>query len=500
MSKKSLNFKITSIISILILGMGIISYLGITKIGEINDSLGALIDGPVVRVNIAQELKGIFFLQLFNQRSFMMETRSAEHARLENLMNERTKEFYALAEKYNLLAGTQGKKDIAEILQLYTAWWERTKDIRQISLTDKNTALLEIEKVGQQTRNPLISLVEGMSKRNQEELQKEDKRTDKIYEDARSLVIWISVSLVVVGIALSIYILRALTIVINRVIEDLSVNSTQVKEAALQISSSSQNLSQASTEQASSLEETVATLEELTSMVKVNAENAVSAATLSAQTAEIAAHGEREIFSLVNAMGEIATDSKKISEIIGVIDDIAFQTNLLALNAAVEAARAGEQGKGFAVVAEAVRNLAQRSAIAAKDIADLIQNSVDKVERGGKQAHQGGAVFAKILEAIKKMNNLNNEIAAANQEQSNGIGQIGVAMNQLDQVTQVNAATSEEAAASAEELSAQASGLQNTVAVLVEAIKGSTENTAPRDQSSKPLAFNLKKTERKSAA
>lgn len=499
MSKKSLNFKITSIISILILGMGIISYLGISKIGEINDSLGQLIDGPVARVNMAQELKAIFFLQLFNQRSYMMESRPAEHARIENTMNVRTKEFYDLADKYDSMAGVQGKKDIAEIRQIYTNWWEKTKEVRLISLTDKNKALMEIEQIGQQTRNPLINLVEGMSKRNLQELQTEDKRTDEVYEDARSLVITISISLVLAGIALAVYILRALTIVINRVIEDLSMNSGQVKEAAQQISSSSQSLSQASTEQASSLEETVATLEELTSMVKVNAENAASAATLSAQTAEIAAQGEREIFSLVNAMGEIATDSKKISEIIGVIDDIAFQTNLLALNAAVEAARAGEQGKGFAVVAEAVRNLAQRSAIAAKDIADLIQNSVDKVERGGKQAHQGGEVFAKILDAIKKVNNLNNEIAAANQEQSNGIGQIGIAMNQLDQVTQVNAATSEEAAASAEELSAQASGLQNTVAVLVEAIKGSTDHTAPKEPVSKTLAFKIKKAEHKAA-
>jgi methyl-accepting chemotaxis protein len=174
----------------------------------------------------------------------------------------------------------------------------------------------------------------------------------------------------------------------------------------------------------------------------------------------------------MNSMNAIADDSKKIEEIIAVIESIAFQTNLLALNAAVEAARAGEQGKGFAVVAEAVRTLSQRTSSASKDISALIRASVEKVSLGSSQAKESGQVLEQVLVAIKKVSDINNEIATANAEQSNGISQISQAMNQLDQATQINAATSEEAAASAEELSAQAVQMRNVVKLLNKAING----------------------------
>jgi methyl-accepting chemotaxis protein len=245
-----------------------------------------------------------------------------------------------------------------------------------------------------------------------------------------------------------------------------------VNGAAQQIATASEELSQAATEQASSLEETVATIEELTSMVQVNTQNAQAAAQLSNETSNMAVKGEKEIRELVHSMSDISSDSKKISEIINVIEDIAFQTNLLALNAAVEAARAGEQGKGFAVVADAVRSLAQRSASAAKDIADLIKRSVAKIETGSHQADQSGVALSDIVNSIKKVAQLNGEIATASAEQTNGIVQISKAMNQLDQVTQINAASSEEAAATAEELSAQSAALSDVVEVLILTVKG----------------------------
>ena len=173
-------------------------------------------------------------------------------------------------------------------------------------------------------------------------------------------------------------------------------------------------------------------------------------------------------------MTDISKSSKKIEEIINVIDDIAFQTNLLALNAAVEAARAGEQGKGFAVVAEAVRNLAQRSSAAAKDITVLIKESVEKIGHGSKIADQSGTVLKNIVGSVKKVSDLNNEIASASAEQSNGISQISKAMNELDNATQQNAASSEETAASSEEMSAQAIELQVLVEELSQVIDGSS--------------------------
>ena len=271
---------------------------------------------------------------------------------------------------------------------------------------------------------------------------------------------------------------------VGKLSNQLADGADQVAQASEQIAGSSQNLAQSTAEQASALEETSATMEELTSMVRLNSENGKQAASLAASTREVALKGEREIKVLTDSIYSIAADSKKIEEITNVIDDIAFQTNLLALNAAVEAARAGEQGKGFAVVAEAVRSLAQRSSSAAKDIAELIKNSVEKIEASSHQANQGSAVLSEIVTAVKKVADLNSEIANASEEQNNGIAQIGKAMNQMDQVTQENAAASEEAAAAAEELSAQSVNLKNSVNQL----EGEIFGGAKRDAVSMPVA------------
>jgi methyl-accepting chemotaxis protein len=266
-------------------------------------------------------------------------------------------------------------------------------------------------------------------------------------------------------IATAVVILLATSIVkkLTRISTEIASSGTAVGSASNQLSGASQQLSSGATEAASSLEETVSSLEEITSMVKVNAENANQAATLSQNSSTIAKEGEQEVQNLIASITEISDSSQKIEEIINVIDDIAFQTNLLALNAAVEAARAGEQGKGFAVVAEAVRNLAQRSATAAKEINGLIKENVSKIDRGTKIADKSGDVLQQILTSVQKVNDLNNEIAAASKEQSNGLSQVNKAMNELDQSTQRNAAASEEVAASSEELNSQATVLQNLV-------------------------------------
>ncbi|UXR63649.1 methyl-accepting chemotaxis protein [Bdellovibrio bacteriovorus] len=252
----------------------------------------------------------------------------------------------------------------------------------------------------------------------------------------------------------------------------LSESGNQVSSAIVQLTAAGQTLSQSSTEAAASLEETVASLEEMSSMVQMNSDNAKQAAALSQSSKDAAEQGQSEIQLLITSMNDISQSSKKIEEIISVIDDIAFQTNLLALNAAVEAARAGEQGKGFAVVAEAVRALAQRSASAAKDITTLIKDSVEKVDRGSQIADRSGDVLNTIVNSVKKVSDLNTEIAAASSEQTTGIQQISKAMNQLDQGSQANAASSEEIAASSEEISAQAKQMQTMVINLNEVVAG----------------------------
>ena len=256
----------------------------------------------------------------------------------------------------------------------------------------------------------------------------------------------------------------------NRFVEKVQDIMEQIRQAADQVTIASQELSAATAqladgaqEQASSLEETAAALEEITGTVKESADSARQANQLAVGSRDTAEKGGQVVTSAVGAMTEINQASKKIAAIIMTIDEIAFQTNLLALNAAVEAARAGEQGRGFAVVASEVRNLAQRSATAAKEIKGLIQDSVHKVEAGSELVNQSGETLHEIVGSVKRVTGMIAEIAAASQEQTTGIDQVNRAVTQMDQVTQANAARTEELSSTAQSLAAQAEALQALV-------------------------------------
>ena len=238
-----------------------------------------------------------------------------------------------------------------------------------------------------------------------------------------------------------------------------------IAAASSQIASGNLDLSSRTEQQASALEETASSMEELTGTVKQNADNARQANHLAATASEVALKGGATVAQVVETMGAINESARKIVDIISVIDGIAFQTNILALNAAVEAARAGEQGKGFAVVASEVRNLAQRSAAAAKEIKALIGDSVEKVGSGAKLVEQAGSTMEEIVESVKRVTDIMGEITAASQEQTSGIEQINMAVTQMDQVTQQNASLVEEAAAAAASLQEQTHSLLQAVSV-----------------------------------
>jgi methyl-accepting chemotaxis protein len=247
-------------------------------------------------------------------------------------------------------------------------------------------------------------------------------------------------------------------------ISQINEAANTINEAAAEIAEGNADLSSRTEEQASSLEETASSMEELTGTVRLNSENANQANSLASEASTIAVEGGETIQKVVATMASINESANKISDIIGVIDGIAFQTNILALNAAVEAARAGEQGRGFAVVASEVRTLAQRSANAAKDIKGLISDSVSKIENGNVLVNQSGDTMDKVVTSIKRVNDIMSEIAAASAEQSTGIDEVGKAITQMDEVTQQNAALVEEAAAAAESLQSQAMQLTERVA------------------------------------
>ncbi len=254
-----------------------------------------------------------------------------------------------------------------------------------------------------------------------------------------------------------------------------------INTASKEIAAGNSDLSQRTEEQASSLEETASSMEELTSTVKQNAENAKQANQLAIGASDVAGKGGAVVGQVVTTMDSINESSRKIVDIISVIDGIAFQTNILALNAAVEAARAGEQGRGFAVVAGEVRNLAQRSAAAAKEIKTLIGDSVEKVEGGSKLVAQAGQTMEEIVTAIKRVTDIMSEITAASVEQSAGIEQVNLAITQMDEVTQQNAALVEEAAAAAESLEEQAQNLSVSVGTFKVDDKGGTAVAVRRE-------------------
>lgn len=322
-------------------------------------------------------------------------------------------------------------------------------------------ALSELEK----NMNTLLSTTTDLTKTTLEASSKESRTVSMISQIGSGVACLL---LIIYGV-----------IVASRMAHQLSGISTEINQstskvntASTQLSQSSHELSTGASEAAASLEETVASLEEISSMVKKNAENAQTAGSMATKAAEDAVQGEKHMESLVSGMSEIARSSKKMEEIINVIDDIAFQTNLLALNAAVEAARAGEQGRGFAVVAEAVRSLAQRSAEAAKDINQLISDSTEKVTAGTKLADSSGQALKKIVSAIKEVQQLNQEIAQGSQEQSQGINQISQAMNLIDKSTQTNSFAAGQTSQFSQDLASESNQLEQQVQLLIEFVDG----------------------------
>ncbi|WP_413560424.1 methyl-accepting chemotaxis protein [Bdellovibrio sp. HCB209] len=389
------------------------------------------------------------------------------------------------SELYVGLGFIPGQKELYDNLQ--AAWVDFKKtgvDVLQYQKSgtpeDKAKMLDIFFKDCPQKAEVYTKAVSALSKFHHDAADAKVKSAESIRDKANLIVMMMVIGGTLFGCLFGLLFSTSLSKTLNRISQEIFGAASHTAAGGAQLASASAQLSTGATEAAASLEETVASIEELSSMVKLNTSHAQEANTLSKNSRESAEKGFHEIERLIAAMNEISHGSKKIEEIIQVIDDIAFQTNLLALNASVEAARAGEQGKGFAVVADAVRTLAQKSAESAKGINSLIKDNVEKTENGASIASNSGVVLKEILTSVKKVADLNGEISAGSTEQATGIEQISKAMNQLDQATQGNAASSEEVAASSEEMSAQAqalSGLVGELQILVNGTKKTTESS-----------------------
>ncbi|OGV46104.1 MAG: hypothetical protein A2X46_12355 [Lentisphaerae bacterium GWF2_57_35] len=389
----------------------------------------------------------------------------------------RTDEASAIFAKESIPAVDQIQKDFNEVISAETSIEAAQAEAFDVMHTKTHKALAETQAKLKELKNHL----EGKS----------DSAGSALEKDVRGskwVVGFLSVAALLIGLVISVALTRSITGPILKVIEGLTSGSKQVTSASGEVSSASQMLAQGASEQASSLEETSSALEEMAAMTRQNADNAGQANSTAKEASSLAARGVEAMERMSASIEKIKKSSDATAKIIKTIDEIAFQTNLLALNAAVEAARAGEAGKGFAVVAEEVRNLARRSAEAAKNTADLIEGAQKNSEEGVSVTSEAARNLGGIKESVGKVATLIAEIAAASKEQTQGIEQINTAVSEMDKVVQQNAAGAEESASASEELSAQAQELNAMVDQLIKIVHGdgARRNAAADAAASRP--------------
>ncbi|MDB5847676.1 MAG: methyl-accepting chemotaxis protein [Rhodoferax sp.] len=487
--------------------LAVMVWIGIANMAMIQGALNAAVKDQSPKIVAVKEIKDNLRIRAILARNIALEDNDAVNKKTVERMAQTRADYEKLIKPLQTsVTSVEGKAALAKMETMIAALREPTDKVTEFGLADKNAEANQALKVLSPLVTAAVDAADAFADSQVKLGEANQAKAEAAYASAQVMLIGVGLVAIAVLAFLGMLLVRSITRPLNQAVEvsravaagDLSLdfhaegnnetsqllmalkamqtslasvvgnvrqNAEGVATASAQISQGNNDLSARTEQQASALEETAASMEELSSTVKQNADNARQANQLAQSASTVAIQGGEVVGRVVETMKGINDSSKKIADIISVIDGIAFQTNILALNAAVEAARAGEQGRGFAVVASEVRSLAQRSAEAAKEIKNLISASVERVDQGTALVDQAGVTMHEVVTSIRRVTDIMGEISAASSEQSAGVSQVGEAVTQMDQATQQNAALVEESAAAADSLSTQAQHLVQAVAV-----------------------------------
>jgi len=480
----------------------------IVQLGKVNQASTDIATNWMPSVSTSLELKVLLVRIRTVQLQHVLSSKEEDFVTNEKLLDDMVPAMKKKLADYEKLVDTKAEKAIfLQFVKNFDTFLTLQKKILLLSRANKNDEARDvIVKEATPVYLAMFAAADKLVSVNQEGAKNADESAENTYRSSRILITAMLGICIVIGMLMAVWVarivsnplrlavdvaqrvadgdltadirptskdetgqlmtsLKAMNDSLLKIVTEVRQGTDTIATASNEIAVGNLDLSSRTEQQASSLEETASSMEELTSTVKQNADNARQANQLAVSASEVAIQGGSVVEQVVSTMGSINDSSKKIVDIISVIDGIAFQTNILALNAAVEAARAGEQGRGFAVVASEVRSLAQRSASAAKEIKALIDDSVEKVDTGSKLVAQAGSTMSEVVSSVKRVTDIVGEISAASQEQSTGIEEVNQAITQMDEVTQQNAALVEEAAAAAQSLQDQAAKLAEVVSV-----------------------------------
>ena len=446
----------------------------VTTAAQAASRVGALLDQVNLAHQAARDVADIHRLHA----SYFSAPGDQERAQLKKEIDGLDQRIQSAFTRLGKLAQNEGRQAVGKAQSAYVGFKKVTDEALQLAGQDTLAQALALSKTEMyQSSQELDMLLRGIGDRVLKANDRDTKSSALEYRKARLDVLAVSALGILLALVIAVFVMRGLGKALGRAIAQLGAAAEQVNSGSVQVAGASQSLASGASEQASSLEEISSSLEEMSSMTAQNAGNAQEANAKAKAAREAAEKGQEAMGRMARAIAEIKSSSDQTAKILKTIDEIAFQTNLLALNAAVEAARAGEAGKGFAVVAEEVRNLAQRSAQAARNTADLIEQAQKNADNGVAVNNDVDATLRQIAQHIQSVSKLVAEVASATGEQAQGIEQVNKAVAQLDKVTQANAANAEESASASEELSAQARELGEVVGALV-AIIGARQQEA----------------------